>query len=131
MLFIYSTGQPVFLEKRAIFFNSRFMTYTNVTDKKIYLRFPSSHFLPGADLRPFFLVVQIHGVNEDFSSLLLGMPDDERYQNNRLQPLLKRFGMYNELSMLEELCYPMPVEHLMYLMVEAQQVKRVRTQTAS
>ncbi|WP_295129219.1 hypothetical protein [uncultured Chitinophaga sp.] len=107
------------------------MTYTNVTEKKIYLRFPSSHFLPGADLRPFFVVLQIHGVNEDFSSLLLGTPDEEQYRNEKIAPTLQRFGMYHELTMLDEKRYPMPVEHLMYLMVETQVVKRVRTRTAA
>ncbi|MCK7554367.1 hypothetical protein MKQ70_04835 [Chitinophaga sedimenti] len=103
------------------------MTYTNVTEKKIYLRFPSSHFLPGAAMKPFFVILQIHGVNEDFSALQLGLPDDARYDNTQLEPVLERFGMYHEWRQLQQLSYPMPVDHLMYLMVEAGLVKRLKS----
>ncbi|UYQ94611.1 hypothetical protein MKQ68_05835 [Chitinophaga horti] len=103
------------------------MTYTNVTEKQIYLRFPSSHFLPGAVLKPFFVVLQIHGVNEDFTSVQFGMPANDTLLETQLAPVLERFGMFNELNQIREQTYAMPVELLMYLMVEAQTVKRVKT----
>lgn len=106
------------------------MKYRSVIDKAIFLRFPSTLFAPATNRKPFFLIVQIQAIAEDFSNVLLGIPEEHSRQSPLLPAFLRQQMHQHPIQLLSEGNYQLPLNELESLMLEKQVVTRVRMRSA-